>query len=302
MPDSILDRIRQGPPVLFDGALGARLIQMGLPAGSPPEARVLEFPDRIARLHADYAAAGADVMTTCTFGGNRLRLKKASLQDRLAEINRRAVELAREAAGEGLWVAGNMGPTGEFFQPHGSLTEQIASDVFQEQAYLLSEAGVDFFLLETFYDLKETLICLTACRQTASDIPAAVSMTFNHTPRGFFTVMGDSAAEALRNLADEGAFLVGANCTLEAEGMLELAREISSKLNLPLLFQPNAGSPQITPDGIVYPQGPQEFAGYVAEMLSLKVRAVGGCCGTTADHIAALRAAIDESYKLSDNL
>lgn len=302
MPDSILDRIGYGPPVLFDGALGARLIQMGLPAGLPPEVWVLEHSDRIVGLHREYATAGADVMTSCTFGANHLRLKKASLQDRMAEINRRAVELARQAAGTDLWVAGNLGPTGEFFQPHGSLTEPIAFDVFQEQAYLLTEAGVDFFLLETFYDLKEAMICLTACRQASPEIPIAVTMTFNRTPRGFFTVMGDPAVEALRTLADEGVFLVGSNCTLEAQGMLELACEMSSKLNFPLLFQANAGSPQITQDGIIYPQGPQEFAGYVAEMLSLKVRAVGGCCGTTAEHIAALRLAIDDSYKQSDNL
>lgn len=253
----------------------------------------MEQPEKILQVHEEYVRAGADVLTTCSFGANRLRLGKGSLIDQIERINKQAVQLAKEVAGDRAWVAGDMGPTGEFFQPHGTLTKKEASEVFAEQAELLAGAGVDFFLLETFYDLDEASICLAACRKTAPHIPIAATITFNSTPRGFFTVMGDPAAEALQTLAEKGAFMVGSNCTLEARRMLELASHLTSKIKSPLLFQPNAGSPQITPDGIVYPQGAEEFSQYAEEMIKLGARAVGGCCGSDREHIRALRKMIN---------
>jgi methionine synthase I (cobalamin-dependent) len=266
---------------------------MGLDSGEPPESWLLEHPERILQVHQDYVQAGAEVLTTCSFGANRLRLKKASLADQIKPINARAVQLAREAGGDRVWIAGGMGPTGEFFQPHGKLTYPEAEDVFEEQAGLLAEALIDFFLLETHYDLKEVSIALAACQTAAPQIPVAVTMTFNRTPRGFFSVMGDSAAEALKTLAGQGAFLVGSNCTLEAKGMLELASHLAAEVQAPLLFQANAGSPQITPEGIVYPQDAEEFSRYARDMLALGARAIGGCCGTDGRHIRALRKMID---------
>lgn len=289
MPESIVQRITSGPPVLFDGAIGSRLIQMGLPAGTPPELWVLEKPESLLEVHRSYVAAGSEVISTCTFGANRLRLARAGLGNRIVEINRRAVEIARQAAGSGCWIVADMGPTGEFFQPHGKLTPDLAREVYLEQAGILAGCDIDLFLLETHYDVREARLNLAACREVAPHIPVAALMTFNKTKRGFFTVMGDAAAEALRALFDDGAFLVGSNCTQDAAGMLELAREITSQVNLPLLFQPNAGSPQITPDGVLYPQSAAEFARFVAEMIPLGVRAVGGCCGTDDQYIRQLK-------------
>ena len=293
MNDRVQKRFKTGSPMLFDGAIGSRLISMGLPAGRAPEAWVIEQPERIRKVHKEYASAGAEVITTCSFGANRLRLQKVGLEDQIAEINRRAVLLAREAAGDRSFIAGDMGPTGEFFQPHGELTEKLAESVFQEQAGILAEAGIDFFLLETHYDLREASICLSACKAVAPEIPVGVTLTFNSTPRGFFTVMGNPAAVALQDLANQGAFLVGSNCTLETEGMLKLASFLSSKIDAPLLFQPNAGSPQITKDCIVYPQGPDEFARFAEGAMKLGIRAIGGCCGSEAKHIVAMRKVID---------
>ncbi|RJP75540.1 MAG: methionine synthase I, cobalamin-binding domain-containing protein [Candidatus Zixiibacteriota bacterium] len=289
MPGPVTERLASGPPLLFDGALGSRLIALGLEAGRPPEAWVLDRPEVIEQVHREYAAAGSEVLASVTFGANRLRLRKAGLEERLEEINLRAVDLARRAAGDDAWVGGDMGPTGEFFQPLGPLTPAAADDVFAEQAAVLARAGVDFFLLETHYDLQEALANVRACRRVAPQIPVAATLTFNRTPRGFFTVMGDPAAEALTALFQAGCFLVGANCTLEAAGMLDLARHLTAHLNLPLLLQPNAGSPVVTPAGIVYPQPPDEFCRLVAAMIPLGVRAVGGCCGTDAEYLRRLR-------------
>lgn len=296
MADPIQHRITTGPAVLFDGALGSRLIQMGLPAGIAPEAWIISHPERVLQVHDEYVQAGSDVLTTCTFGANRLRLSKGSLDAQIEEINRRAVQLAKEAAAETNYIAGGMGPTGEFFQPHGILTEVEARKVFEEQAAILADEGVDFFLLETHYDLREARISLEACRNVAPQIPVGVTLTFNSTPRGFFTVMGDPAVDALQNLVEIDAFLVGSNCTLEAQGMAELAQILLAELEIPLLLQPNAGTPQITADGIVYPQGPGEFVRYAEEMLRAGVKAIGGCCGSDASHIKALREMIDTKF------
>lgn len=289
MREAFTDRLISGQPLLFDGALGSRLIHMGLPAGMPPEAWVLQYPEKLVEVHREYAQAGAEVLTTCTFGANRLRLTKASLTEQIVEINKRAVELVRQTAGDDVYIAGDMGPTGEFLQPHGSLTSETATEVFAEQAQVLAASDIDFFLLETHYSLPEALININACHQVAPKIPVAATLTFNRTKKGFFTVMGEEAASVLQALGEAGAVLVGANCTLEAEGMLELAKYLTSKLSLPLLFQPNAGSPQITSEGIVYPQSVSAFADYMEQMIPLGVRALGGCCGTDAAYIKALR-------------
>ena len=288
MLDSILNRIASGSLVLFDGAIGSRLIQMGLPAGTPPEAWVLSHPEKVAAVYREYVEAGSEVITACTFGGNRKRLERAELADQFARVNTEAVRLARQAAGGRCWIAADMGPTGEFLQPHGPLTPEEAHRIFLEQADVLARAEVDLFLLETYYDLREARICLAACREAAPQIPIAASLTFNRKKKGFFTVMGDEAAQSLRVLHEEGAFLVGSNCTLEAEGMVELAKVLLGEIKAPLLFQPNAGAPQITPEGLYYPQDAATFAHYIGEIAGLGARAVGGCCGTDGTYIKAM--------------
>ncbi|MFH1862926.1 MAG: homocysteine S-methyltransferase family protein [bacterium] len=296
MTPIITNRIQVGPPLLFDGGLGSRLIQMGLPAGVAPEVWVLQHPQRIEQVHREYAEAGAEVITTCTFGANRLRLQKQGWQDQIAEINRQAVALVRQSIGEPTWIAGDLGPTGEFFAPLGTLTPAAASQIYREQAAFLAAAGIDFLLLETFYDLQEALICIHACQEVAPQLPVAATLTFDQKTRGFFTVMGNPLVTSLQELAEAGAFLVGANCTLEANGMLDLARVATAEIRTPLLVQANAGNPQITPEGVVYPQNPEEFCRCAAEMLDLGVRAIGGCCGTDERHIRALKELIQTRF------
>jgi 5-methyltetrahydrofolate--homocysteine methyltransferase len=288
--DAIIRRITRERPLLFDGALGTRLIARGLTAGTPPEDWVLRHPEQLQEVHRGYAEAGSEVVAACTFGANRLRLCKAGLEEKIEAINLEAVRLAREAVGKSIYVAADIGPTGEFLEPFGNLPEAEAEAAFEEQATYLAQTEVDFLFLETFYDLREARIALKACRRAAPRLPIVASLTFNRKPRGFFTVMGDPAVASLRILREDGAFLVGSNCTLEAKGMLELAKVlIPSELQAPLVLQPNAGEPQMTSEGIVYPQDAEMFGASVAEMIALGVRAVGGCCGTDESHIRVIR-------------
>ncbi len=297
MREPIVRRIAQGKPLLFDGALGTRLIARGLSAGTPPEDWVLRHPEQLLNVHRSYVEAGSEAIAACTFGANRLRLRKTGLEDRIETVNCEAVRLAREAAGENVYVAADIGPTGEFFEPIGALTETEAEAIFEEQARFLAHTDVDFLFLETFYDLREARIALKACREAAPQIPIAASLTFSRKPRGFFTVMGDPAVASLRALMEDGAFLIGSNCTQEAKGMLELARVlILGELQAPLVFQPNAGEPQVTTSGIIYPQDAETFSALVAEMLALGVRAVGGCCGTDESHIRAIKKQIENQF------
>ncbi len=302
---AIIERIAEGPPLLLDGALGSRLMQMGLPAGLPPEVWILDNSEAVEAVHREYVQAGSEALTAVTFGANRARLLKCGLEAHLEIINRKAVEIARKVAGERVYVAADLGPTGEFLQPLGQLTPERASEIYREQVCILAQAGVDFFLLETFYDLREACLCLAACRLVAPQIPAAASLTFKKTKRGFFTEMGNPALESLKALHDEGAFLVGANCTLEAQGMLELAGSLldppQPPLNkggikgIPMIFQPNAGSPQVTTEGIFYPQNAEEFADRIAEIAALGARAIGGCCGTEGGYILEMKKRIQET-------
>lgn len=297
MRDPLIRRIAGGDPLLFDGALGTRLIARGLSDGTPPEDWVLRHPEQLLDVHRSYVDAGSEVIAACTFGANRLRLRKAGLEGRIEAINVEAVRLAREAAGKSVYVAADIGPTGEFLEPIGALTEADAETVFEEQAKYLAQTDVDFLFLETFYDLREARIALKACRKTAPLIPVAASLTFSRKPRGFFTVMGDPAISSLQILLEDGAFLVGSNCTLAAEGMLELARVlISGGLQAPLILQPNAGEPLVTKHGIVYPQDAETFSAAAAEMLALGVRAVGGCCGTDESHIRAVKKKLEMRF------
>ena len=275
---------------IFDGAMGSMLLAAGLPPGAAPDEWNVTHPDVVRRVHQLYAKAGAHYATTNTFGCNSIRLKTMKLDGRAAELNRHAVQLARDGAGECL-IAGDIGPTGEMLAPLGPLPRDIAFGSFEEQARILSGAGVDIFLVETFFCLEEALLAVEAVRQV-SEKPIWASLTFRSTPRGFFTTYGDRPVPALRSLLDRGVTSVGANCTLSSQAMVALAQELAPQFGDMLFFQPNAGEPEIVEDQVVYPETPEEFAAHCAAIAALGVGAVGGCCGSTPSHIRELVAAI----------
>lgn len=275
-------------PVLFDGALGTELMARGLPRGGVPELWNVGRPEVVKEIHAAYFAAGADVVSTNSFGASSIRLAAHGLESRTREINFAAARLAREAAPAGGFVAGSVGPTGKFLKPQGPCLEAEFSDAFAEQARGLAAGGVDVFIVETQYDLREALAALRGIR-SVSDLPVLVTMTFGSFPRGYFTIMGDSAAKAAAELEKGGAAAVGANCTLASDQMADCVRALRTGTVLPLVAQANAGQPVASPDGTIgYTQSLEDYVSYVPGIVEAGARFVGGCCGTTPSFIRAM--------------
>lgn len=273
--------------LIFDGAMGSMLIRSGLVGGGASESWNLEKPEVVQSIHQAYFDAGSDIATSNTFGGSRLKLKKAGLDDRCQEINRIAIGLAKQAAGPNQWVAGDMGPTGELLFPSGTLTEEAAIDNFAEQATYLTEAGADLLIVETMYDLDEALAAVKGI-QRVSSLPIFVTLTFQQTPSGFVTVMGNWLANSMKALADAGVSAVGANCSLGSDTMVILARQIREAVTIPVIIQPNAGVPKVHGKETIYPETPEQFADNIVKIKAEGVEIVGGCCGTSPEHITRI--------------
>ena len=276
--------------VLFDGGMGSMLIASGLTQREVPESWVISKPEKIAEVHAGYLAAGAEVMTTATFGANRIKLQSAEAGRKLdpAKVNEKGVELARKAiehSGKNdRFIAGDMGPTGLFFPPVGQLRAEDARAAFKEQAQVLDRAGVDIFIIETMYDLREAAEALRAVREVSTR-PVVVELTFDRKAKGFFTMMGDTPERMADLLLKEGANVIGSNCTLQSGDMLDLALEFRLTTDALLIFQPNAGRPVMEHGLPVYKQRPREFAQDIVKIVAAGANAVGGCCGTTPEFI-----------------
>jgi 5-methyltetrahydrofolate--homocysteine methyltransferase len=290
-PAELLGRL-QTKPLLLDGGLGTMLISMGLSMGRAPEAWNLEYPDRVTLAHRRYVQAGSEIIHANTFGATPPKLAASGLQGRCVEINSRAVGLARAAAGPSALVAGDLGPTGLLLPPMGDGTEQQMEEAFGEQAQALASAGVDLLSLETLYDLREASAAVRAARETR--LAMLCSMTFEVRRRGTFTIMGDRLVDSLRALHEQGATVVGFNCTVTSEVMIGMVKEASERLGAtPLVAQPNAGQPRAAPSGIHYDASPEPFAADLVQMIRGGARVVGGCCGTDDRFIRAARGAID---------
>jgi len=281
-----------GRPVLLDGGMGTLLQDSGLEDGAPGELWNLENPDAVRAAHAAYAEAGARLLTTNTFGATRPRLELHGLGDRVGEVNRTAARLARTVADErGLLVAGGLGPTGELLAPLGSLTPEEAQALFAEQLMALVEGGIDLVLVETLSDLGEADAALAAARSVAPDVPVAVTMSFDTNVR---TMMGVRPADAVTHLAAAGADAVGANCGRGPEEMEIIAAQMVQARtgDLVLIAQSNAGLPQLVGDHFEYDATPADLAAHAARLAELGIDLVGGCCGSTPAHIAAIDAVL----------
>jgi 5-methyltetrahydrofolate--homocysteine methyltransferase len=277
-------------PVLLDGAMGTLLQDSGLEDGAPGELWNLENPDAVRAAHAAYAEAGARLLTTNTFGGTRPRLDMHGLGDRVGEVNWTAAQLARSVADErGLLVAGDLGPTGELLAPLGTMTPEEAQALFAEQLAALVEGGIDLVLVETLSDLGEADAALAAAREIAPDLPVVVTMSFDTNLR---TMMGVRPGDAVAHLAAAGADAVGANCGRGPDEMEMIAAEMVQARpgDLLLIAQSNAGLPQVVGDHFEYDAAPGDMAAHADRLAELGIDLVGGCCGSTPAHIAAMRA------------
>jgi len=280
-------------PILADGAMGTMLFSAGLQFGDPPEVWNLTQPDIIRRIHRGYLDAGARVLLTNTFGGNRKRLALTGHEKRVAEFNRTAAILLRaevEAAGGNAVVAGDIGPSGEIMAPLGTLEEGDAVDALAEQAAALIAGGVDVIWIETMSDLAEIGAAIRGVRSVRHDIPIIATMTFD--TRGH-TMMGVSPERAVAFLADEGADAIGGNC---GNGPDEVVRVIermhAAAPDITLVAKSNVGMPQLVDGRAVYLTGPDVMAARSVEMRDAGARIVGACCGSTPDHLLAMASAL----------
>ncbi|MGC8763569.1 MAG: bifunctional homocysteine S-methyltransferase/methylenetetrahydrofolate reductase [Acidobacteriota bacterium] len=276
--------------IVADGAVGTLLRSRGFPAALPVESAVLSHPSLVEELHRDYLRAGAQLLTTDTFRANRLHLSRHGLEDRLEEINRRGVELARRAAhGSPAWVGASVGPLKVMLRPYGEVTEEEAREVCRQQVRALAAAEPDLFVVETQSSVLEALFFLEACREAAPHLPVLVSLTVGREGRTFF---GDSPVEGLRRLAAAGADVVGLNCSQGPADLLPFVEEMARRVDHPLSAMPNGGYPAEVDGRIVYLSSPEYVATYARRYADLGVHILGGCCGTTPETIAAIAAAL----------
>ncbi|RJP17284.1 MAG: hypothetical protein C4520_16995 [Candidatus Abyssobacteria bacterium SURF_5] len=281
---TIMERLKSGEKLVFDGAMGTMLQAKGLGVGDCPEEWNVSHADVVRQIHEAYFHCGCDIVETNTFGGNRIKLSRFGLGDRVASFNRAAVQNAHSAAAKNQFVAGSVGPTGEFLEPYGSVTYAQMLEVFREQILALAEAGADIICVETMSDVKEAQAAIEAARENTPCVVFA-SMTFNRDKRGYHTLMGTDPATAARALEQAGAHLIGSNCGAGPDQMVDILREMSEATQSYLLAKPNAGLPVLEGTKTIYPEKPAELAQKMQPLLDMGVRVLGGCCGTTPDHL-----------------
>lgn len=286
--EAFLAALQKGEILVADGATGTMLQSMGLDWGQAPEAWLLDHPDKIRALHRAYVEAGSDVILTCSFGGTHYRLARHGLAERVAEVNRLAAELAREAAGDHVFVAGDMGPTGQLLGPRSKVTPEQIAEAYAGQAAGLAEGGADFLVIETMSDLGEAQAAIAGARRV-TDLPIFCTFSFDTHGRTMMGVKPDQAANAVGPLVQG----IGANCghdPAEYEGLIQAMHQAQPQAIL--WAKPNAGLPHLVEDETVYDATPEYMAGIALRLRQAGAQVIGGCCGTTPAHVAAIAAAL----------
>jgi 5-methyltetrahydrofolate--homocysteine methyltransferase len=290
----LLDRLSNGEVLVCDGAMGTLLMERGLRPGDCPERWNLDRPEVLSEIARCYAEAGADIVSTNTFGGSPLKLAQYGLESQTEKINACAVQAVRDAVGRNIMVAGSCGPSGRLLKPYGDTDPDEVYESFIRQICALLDEGVDAIIVETMTDLTEAVLAVKAARSLPKTVPVMATMTFDDTPRGFYTVMGATVEQAVKGLGEAGADLLGSNCGNGIDNMVRIAAEFRKHTSKPLLIQSNAGLPQIVDGRVIYAETPEFMAERVPALLDLKVNVIGGCCGTTPVHIAAIRQRVDQ--------
>ena len=274
--------------VILDGAMGSLVIYLGLEPGTPTESWNVSNPEKIQQIHLEYFKAGSDAVLTNTFGGSSMKLAAHKHDHSVEKYNKKAVELAKEICPEDCYIAGDIGPSGAFLPPVGNVTVDDFYENSQEQAGYLADAGVDFFFIETMVDLKEAEAAVKATR-SISNKPIFVSITYQLTKRGYFTIMGNAVPDCVKTLEKSGANVIGANCTIGSNEMIDLITLLSAETKLPISAKPNAGLPILQAGKTFYPTSVKDFTEDIRKIIDNGAAVVGGCCGTNPEYIASIR-------------
>ena len=299
MKEKLQDAIRRRP-LLGDGAMGTQLMLAGLAQGNCGEAWNLTHPERVLGIQRRYAEAGSDCILTNTFGGSRIMLGRHGHADKVGEINRAAVAIARQAfGGRAGYVIGDIGPFGGLMEPFGDFTEAQVRAAFEEQAQALVEGGVDAILIETQTSLEELTLGIQAAKQAGAACIIG-SMAYDVTLDGstFRTMMGVAPERAAECMQEHGTDIVALNCGtgMDMERARQAVLRYKRVTELPVMAQPNAGQPKLVEMKVVYDETPQQMVRGVVPLLEAGVRILGACCGSAPDHIRAFRSAMDEFF------
>jgi len=289
---NFLDRIKENSPLVSDGAMGTMLMERGLKSGNCPEEINLTRPEILEEISTLYLNAGAEILHTNTFGGSPLKLASYSLDNKTEKINISAVNAVKKVSNGKAYASASCGPSGKILKPFGDTSSEELMDSFIRQMEAFKKAEPDIICIETMTDLTEIKIAIEAARSSAPGIPVMATMTFDPTPRGFFTIMGVTIEKAAEELEKAGADVIGSNCGNGIENMIEIARKFKKHTELPLIIQSNAGMPEMKDGKPFYGETPTFMAEKARILAGEGAKIIGGCCGTTPDHIKAIKKAI----------
>jgi len=281
--------IQEGNILLADGALGTMLIQKLGKQIECPEYINIYRPEILESIAKDYLEAGAQIIQTNTFGASPIRLSKFGLQDKLERINREAVRIVRRIVKNNAYVMVSIGPTGEILRPYGEVSEEEVFENYYKQMKQFQYEDIDVICIETMTNLTEMKLAIEAAKETLSGLPIISTMTFEETEKGIYTIYGENVKKCVEELEKLGADIIGSNCGNGIDKMIKIAAEFKKFAKKPLIFQPNAGMPIYEEGMIKYPESPEYMAAKANELIKMKISVLGGCCGTTPEHIKELR-------------